>query len=200
MEIHGDLDLNQNKLKQVALDELSEFPVDPVVGEFCFKSKIVYICTQVFEEVPTWIPLTNELMVYIHTQSTAEVVWQVNHQLGKDCIIQVIDADNKVMIPDTIQNVSVNAATITFKNAQQGRAICVAADNSGGIHTVTAHIHEQNDLEADWTINHGLGYIPIVQVVLDDDFQIIPKDVEHPDLDTTIVRFTSAQRGSARLI
>lgn len=200
MEIHGDMDLNQNKLKSVALEEVSEFPANPVIGEFCFKSKIVHICTQIISEVPTWIPLTNELMTYIHTQSTAEVVWQVNHNLGKDCIIQVIDISEKVMIPDSIVNNSVNQATITFKNAQQGRAICVAASASGGIHTVTAHIHDQNTLSTEWTINHGLGYRPLVQVVLDDDFQIIPSEVEHIDLDTTVIRFTSAKRGSARLI
>lgn len=200
MEIHGDIDLNQNKLKQVALEELVEFPVDPVVGEFCFKSKIVYVCTQIIEDIPTWIPLTNELMTYIHTQSINEVTWQVQHDLGKDCIIQVIDVDNKVMIPDKIQNNDVNSATITFQNAQQGRAICVAASASGGIHTVTAHNHDQNTLATEWTINHGLGYRPLVQVVLDDDFQIIPAEVEHTDLDTTVIRFTSAKRGSARLI
>jgi len=200
MEVHGDIDLNQNMLRQAALEELSDFPADPVVGEFCFKSKIVYICTQIINDVPTWIPLTNELMTYIHTQSTAEVVWTVDHDLGKDCIIQVVDADNKVMIPDSIKNNSVNQATITFKNAQQGRAICVAAASSGGIHTVTAHIHEQDSLSTEWTINHELGYRPIVQVVLDDDFQIIPSEVEYTSLNTTIVRFTSAQRGWARLI
>lgn len=200
MDIHGDIDLNQNQLKQVALEEVSEFPPNPVVGEFCFKSKIVHICTKVFDGVPTWIPLTNELMTYIHTQSIAEVTWNVRHDLGKDCIIQIIDTNNKVMIPEKIQNVDVNTATVSFKNAQQGRAICVAAAASGGIHTVTAHIHEQNDLEMNWVVNHGLGYRPIVQVILDDNFQIIPNEVEHVDLDTTVIRFTSAKRGTARLI
>jgi len=200
MEVHGDLNMMQNQLQNVALEEVTAFPVSPVKGQFCFKSKIVHICADVIDGVPSWIPMTNEIMTYVHTQSTADIEWVVEHNLGKDVIVQVVDANGEVMIPNSINIDSSTKTIIGFGNGQQGRAICIAADNGGGINTVTAHIHEQEEESDTWTIQHDLGYQPIIQVVLADKFQIIPNEVEHVDLSQTVVRFTQPQLGKARLI
>jgi hypothetical protein len=200
LKVFGDIDLNQNYLKNVALQEVDVYPTSPVVGEFCFKEKIVSMCVSVVDGIPTWIPLTNELMSYVHTQSVASTTWTVNHNLGKDVIIQIIDGDGLVLIPDEIENTSPNQATVTFSNAQVGRAICVSAESSGSIHSVTAYIHEQTEELAIWSIQHNLGYQPLVQVVLSDGFQIIPSEIEHISENLVEVRFTDVQTGKARLI
>jgi hypothetical protein len=201
MKCFGDLDMQGNLLQNFALEEVEVFPSNPVVGQWCFKSRIVYICAQIIGGIPTWIPLTNELSSFVHTQSVSAVEWIVQHNLGKDVIIQIIDSTGEIILPDKIINLDGDTASVRFLNAQQGKAICVAASNSGGIHTVTAHNHVQDTPSATWTIQHNLGYKPIVQVILSDLFQIIPSEIEHaPNNLTAYVRFSTPQSGTARCI
>ena len=200
MDVYGNLDLKQNALKNTALFEVSAFPIDPVVGEMCFKEKVVYLCTVIDMGIPTWLPLTNEICSYVHVQSENNTEWVISHNLGKEIILQVVDASGNVFIPNSIVNNSVNQVTVTFLNAQQGKAICVCAENGTGIHTITAHIHEQTSLSSEWVVTHNLGYKPLVQVVLSDNFQIIPAEIEHTSAAELAIRFSSSQIGTARLI
>jgi hypothetical protein len=200
VKIYGDMDLQQNKLKNVALEEVSAFPANPVVGEFCFKDKKVYMCSDIVLGGPLWIPLTNELTTFVHTQSVANDLWSIQHNLGKDVVVQVVDGSGEFLISDVVTVVDANSVTISFANPQAGRAIVVAAANSGGIHTVTAKIHLQPVPSDVWTVNHNLGFKPLVRVVLDDGYEIIPNEVQHVDANQAIIRFTSPRVGEARLI
>lgn len=201
MKILGDLNMEQNILKNVALEEVTSFPSEPVIGEFCFKDKIVYIYSIVSgSEDGVWIPLTNTLVSYVHVQSVASTSWTVNHDLGLDVVVSVTDIDNNVIIPKSIVNTSYNTTIVSFRGEQQGKAICIGADSSGGIHTATAHNHEQTVEATEWVVDHELGYYPLVQVVLSDLFQIIPSSIEHPTKERTVINFSSPQSGWARLI
>ena len=202
MKFYGDADLGGNSIANAALMPVDVFPASPRVGEFVFKGRVVFICVSVGQDdVPVWIPLTNELMSHVHTQPAPAVRWEIRHGLGKEVVTQVSDADGAVIVPDSIESPDVNTVVVTFINAQAGRAVCVAADNGGGIHTTTAHVHEQSEPSAEWVVEHGLGYDPIVAVILADGFQIIPKDVEFVVPGSRLaVRFSTPQAGKARCI
>jgi len=67
---------------------------------------------------------------------------------------------------------------------------------------MSTYTHTQSIADTTWTINHQMGTRPIVstQVTIDGAVQVIlPREVEYPDLNNVIIRFTSARTGTARL-
>lgn len=62
-----------------------------------------------------------------------------------------------------------------------------------------AYVHQQGSASATWTINHNLGYRPSVEL-LNTGSQEIEGDVVHTSVNQTVVTFTSAVAGQARLV
>ena len=63
----------------------------------------------------------------------------------------------------------------------------------------TTNIFEYNSTisASIWTIHHQLGFIPRVEVFID-NIIYIPKSISHTDVNTTIIKFDSAKMGMAR--
>lgn len=63
----------------------------------------------------------------------------------------------------------------------------------------TTNIFEYNSTIASniWTIHHQLGFIPKVEVFIN-NIIYIPTSVTHPDVNTTIIKFDTAKMGMAR--
>ena len=67
---------------------------------------------------------------------------------------------------------------------------------------IQSHNHKQEGASDTWTINHGLGCKPCVDVSIHHEGtlqKMLPKAVEYPDNSTVIIRFTSPRSGTARL-
>lgn len=62
-----------------------------------------------------------------------------------------------------------------------------------------AYVHQQGSASATWTINHNLGYRPSVEL-LNTGSQEIEGDVVHTSVNQTVVSFSGAVAGQARLI
>lgn len=59
-------------------------------------------------------------------------------------------------------------------------------------------VFEQAAASTSWTINHGLGYIPVVTVVIANE--VVDADVLHPvEGSTTVINFGNPQSGKAVL-
>jgi len=61
------------------------------------------------------------------------------------------------------------------------------------------HLHTQALAAATWTIRHGLGRRPLVQLATDDG-EVVHADVVHLDLNTALVAFAQPATGTARLV
>lgn len=59
---------------------------------------------------------------YVHTQAVANVLWTVNHNLGKYPSVRIKDALGQAITGDIV-DVSINQLTIEFSTAQTGVAI-----------------------------------------------------------------------------
>jgi hypothetical protein len=57
---------------------------------------------------------------YLHTQSVASATWTVNHNLGREPVIQVLTAGG-VEMEAAIVHVSSNQAQVNFASPQTGR-------------------------------------------------------------------------------
>ena len=69
----------------------------------------------------------------------------------------------------------------------------------GGGGGVGAYVYQQSTPATTWTINHGLGYRPSVEL-LDSGSQEIDGEIAHPTVNQTVVTLSPATAGLARLI
>ena len=202
MKSYGHINLQQNQIQQAAFEVETNFPETPVVGRIVFKDKRLYICAEVVTGVAAWIPLTNEINSYIHTEVSASSTWTVVHGLDTTSpIVQVYDANGQTMvIPDAINIIDNNQVTIDLGAVMAGRAVVMLGVFSGdGLdRPVSSYEHTQTVLSDTWTINHDLGYYPEVRVFTG-EVEILPDSITHPDLFTTIITFTEAKTGIARV-
>ena len=122
MRTYGHIDFQQNEIQNAAIQLSTDFPVTPVVGQLVFLNKVLYICAEIASGIPAWIPLTNEINSYIHTQQTANTTWSITHNLGTGSpLVQVYDQDtNTLVIPGNVEPIDANTVNVTFGAAVRG--------------------------------------------------------------------------------
>lgn len=200
MRSFGDINMQQNAIREAAVGLETSFPETPVVGRLCFKDKILYICADIQEGVPAWLPLTREITNYIHYQNSMATDWMINHNLNTGTpVIQVYSADGRMVIPDSIEPLSNNTAIVRMISPITGRAVVLTGSDFGGSRNNRSVEHYQTELSATWTINHALGYYPIVRVFTG-NYEITPLSVQHPSPMQTVITFSEPRLGVVRLI
>lgn len=200
MKFYGHANLQQNELQNAVLSTLTSFPTSPKVGQIAFLNRIVYICVQVTPAPAVWVPLTNEITAYTHTQESAAMVWPITHGLNTTSVnVQIFDGNNHVIIPDSINIVSANAISVTFASNLAGRAVIVTGHFDGNVKPTYSYTHYQTMSSALWVIPHNLGYEPIIRVFIGTQ-EVQPASITHDSVNQTTITFTTAVAGTARLI
>ncbi len=200
MKFYGHADLQKNQLQNAALQTVTQFPTAPVVGQIAFVNSIVYICIQNDPAPAIWVPLTREITAYTHSQESSSSVWSITHNLNTTSVsIQVFDQTNKVIIPDEIQTTGPNTAVVTLGTSIPGRAVVLSGHIDGVQRPTYAYTHYQTSAATTWTITHNLGYNPIVRVFIGTN-EVQPETISHPDTNTTVITFLTAQTGYAQLL
>ena len=105
----------------IAVD--TNFPSNPQVGRFLFKDRRLFVCVDI-STLPVWVPITQEIDVYHHVQSTPALEWSIPHNLGSARVmVQVFDQNNKVINPDEIDCSVKDMVTVRFPIPYVGAAI-----------------------------------------------------------------------------
>jgi hypothetical protein len=132
MDIYGNVNMQENELSSFVLKAETDFPAQPKAGRMVFKNKKLFFCIEVANGLPVWIPLSGEINMYVHSQSTPADTWTINHGLGiATVMVQVLDTQNYAIIPDYISCEEVNTAYASFSTPQTGKAIVMAGSLSG---------------------------------------------------------------------
>lgn len=223
MEIYGDLDfkdVGQLVAAAVKPEGTAEFPDVAASfasgtikqGRLAFFNNRVWIAVALNTvgggEVATWVPLTNEINAYVHTQGNASTTWTITHNLQSGTpAVHVYDELNQMVIPDEVTPTDANTVTITFNAAVTGRAVVIAGSFEGSSRNdgtqVFAFEHTQTAASTTWVIAHGLGYYPIVRVFVDNngtDEEILPASIVHDSTMQVTITFSTALAGRARLV
>lgn len=199
MQINGNLDLMGNVLKNVALEPVESWPLEPKPGSFIFKSKRIFICLEIVDGVPVWLPMSTELQTHVHDQFVASSTWEIDHSLQTaGCIVQVLSGDNKAIEFDEVDFLF-NHATIHFAEPQAGRAILVMGSTEGIPRPPVAY--EQTFTEQQvWVVNHQLGYLPIIRCFVG-AMEIQPSSIVHDEnMLFATVSFNSPMTGRVRCV
>lgn len=201
MKFYGNADLQNNFAQQLRFDVEASFPTDTsrMLGRVIFKDKRLYICIDIGNDLPVWVPLTNELNTYVHEQTTPSATWTITHNLDTTAPLVQIYYNGSLIIPDEVTSISNNACTVTFGAAIAGRAVLMYGDIDGAPKSQYAFTFVQTTLSDTWTINHNLGYNPIVRVFIG-QYEVQPATISFPTLNQTVITFNTPQTGTARLI
>ena len=199
MKINGTLDLMGNYLKNLAFEPVDTWPLEPKPGTFIFKSKRIYICLEIQDGVPAWLPVSTDLHTHVHDQFVAQTEWVIEHNLQTaGCVVQVLSGDNRAIEFDEV-DFEFNRATIRFAEPQAGRAILVMGATEGIPRPVVAFEQSFTD-SATWVVNHKLGYAPIIRCFVG-NVEVQPVSIIHNDTFTSAtVTFNSPLSGKVRCI
>lgn len=88
-------------------------------------------------------------------------------------------------------------ATVYVTDAAGG-AVPVYSDGASWVRVKDRYTHEQASPSATWTINHNLGFFPVVAAT-DSAGSEVEGDVAHPTANQTVLTFSGAISGVARL-
>lgn len=200
MKFYGEANLQKNYLREAVVPVDTDFPAVPVVGQFVFKNSVLYICISVTSGVPVWCPLTKEITVYTHTQSSSSASWSVSHGLNtRNVSVTVYDASDRVIIPNEITITGVDTLTVALSAATTGKVVVLTGHADGNTAPVYAYEFLQTNPSTTWTINHDLGRNPIVRVFIGNQ-EVQPQTVTFTTANTVVVTFSSPQVGYAKLI
>ena len=200
MKFYGHANLQQNELQNAVLPIETAFPVNPKVGQLAFVNSTVYICVGLGGGLPVWVPMTREITAFTYTQSEPAVSWAVPHNLNTTSInAQVFDGLGRTIIPDEIEIVDPNNISISFGAAFAGKVVVLTGHFDGNVKPTYSYTHFQETSSTTWTIDHNLGYNPIVRVFIGNN-EVQPLSVVHNTTNQTTLTFSTPQVGVARLI
>ncbi len=203
MKTYGNIDFQQNLAQQLAFEVETTFPTTPVVGRVLFMNSRLYICISLNSGTPVWIPMTNVINTYTFQQTTASATWTINHNLGTTSpLVQCYDNTGTspvMIIPDQVTITDSDNLTVTFASPQIGTAIIMFGDLDGAPAPQYAYTYYQTTAATTWTINHNLGYDPIVRVFIGTE-EVQPLSVSFPTVNQVVITFSTPQLGVARLI
>lgn len=197
MNVLGHLDISGNL--SGAFKEYDDFPKNPKVGTFALIHKRFMMCISLEEGSPFWIPLTQEQNTYNHIQPVAAKEWIISHNLGAARpIVQVYDGTGDVVNPSSIESLDINTTKVTFSDELDGEAVLMHGLQDGAPKPAYSFQIEFTDTDT-IVVNHGLGYEPIVQVVVG-HAEVQPSSVVHPNVNTTQIVLSAPTSGKVRCI
>ena len=135
---------------------------------------------------------------HIHTQSTAATTWTVTHNFGEQFVnVDVYNASNQIVIPQSITATDGNTITVTFPTVTAGYAVV----STGGQHGPGAgknYKHSQTSTATNWSVTHSLGeQYPTVTVWDKEDNVIVPDQIIARDASKADIIFAELQSGYA---
>lgn len=200
MKSYGHLNLQQNELQEAVIPIETRFPTSPKVGRLAFVNQILYICVDVTNNLPVWVPLTRELTLYTHAQTTASDTWTIVHGLNSTAVqVQVFDTADRVLIPGEITVSNANSVVVDLNTAIAGRAVVLTGHNDGSVKPTYAFVHYQTDSSSSWVVVHNLGREPITRVFIGNQ-EVQPQSITHNSLNQLTIAFSQAYTGIVKLV
>jgi hypothetical protein len=149
------------------------------------------------------------------TQTVGTASWTINHNLNSFTpLVDVYDASYNQLIPAGVTSITANTTQITFSTAQAGFAIISKGSGISSQTAISASFATtasyastvgvnfvQSSPSTTWTINHNLNNrYPLVQTYGNDNLVLIPQSISGSSVNTTIITFSTAISGYARVI
>ena len=130
---------------------------------------------------------------YVHHQNVSAALWVVNHNLGqKYVVVEVIRNDNLSVTGrydyPTIDFVDNNTLTVAFNYTGTGHVVVAAGSvkgekgEQGNIVAAGSYVHDQQDPDTVWNIQHNLGQKYVSVELVDEYDTVITGRYDHPTI------------------
>jgi hypothetical protein len=131
-----------------------------------------------------------------YTQAASSSVWAVTHSLGSQTPnITIYDFGYNVIIPQNIQNTSINSSTVTFSSPQSGYAVFSVANQ---VVSGSTAVLSQSVAATTWSFSHNLNSRFVNVDVYGSDFsQVIPSRLTLTNSASVEITFATATAGYA---
>ncbi len=197
MKVLGTLDLAFGALKNFRFDSATEWPANPQPGMAVFMDRRLMLCVAL-EDLPIWVPLTQQMTMYRHKQPSASSRWEIAHNMNTATpMVQCYDANGEVIIPTSIHADDANHTVILFSEAVAGTAVLLSGIESG-LPTPTIAFTTSFTDQDKWVVVHNLGYHPAVRIYQGTS-EVQPKSIVHDSNNQLTVSFDSPQSGTVVL-
>lgn len=197
MKVVGTLDLTFGSLKNFTFDSASEWPETPQVGMTIFMEKRLMLCVSI-EDLPVWVPLTQQMTMYRHKQPSASSRWEIAHNMNTATpIVQCYDELGEVIQPSSIKADDANNIIVLFPEAVAGTAVLLSGIENG-LPTPTIAFTAAFTDQATWVVTHNLGYNPAVRIYQGSK-EVQPKSIVHDSTSQLTITFDNPETGSVVL-
>ena len=131
-----------------------------------------------------------------HTQAASSSTWAVTHSLGSQTpLITIYDFGYNVIIPQNIQNTSINSSTVTFSSPQSGYAVFSVANQ---VVSGSTAVLSQSSAATTWSFSHNLNSRFVNVDVYGSDFsQVIPARLTLTNSASVEITFAAPTAGYA---
>jgi len=197
MKVFGTLDLTYGALKNFTYDQATEWPETPKVGMTIFMDRRLLLCVA-FEDLPIWVPLTQQMTMHRHVQSSASSRWEIAHNMNTATpIVQCYDESGEVIQPNSIHADDADNLVILFPEPVAGTAVLLSGIENGTPTPTVAFAESFTNL-ATWVVVHNLGRHPAVRVYQGSN-EVQPKSIVHDSNNQLTIGFDDPQSGSVIL-
>ena len=197
MKVWSYLDFAEGGIKNFRFQEQEDFPLNPKPGMAIFKDKRLLLCVSI-EDLPIWVPLTQQLNMFRFKQATASSRWEVKHNLNVSTpIVQCYDENGGVIQPSDISLVDENNMVILFSEPVAGTAVFLAGVETGLPAPSVAFTQSYTD-SAQWVVVHNLGYRPAVRIYKGSN-EVQPQSIVHDSINQLTITFGEPETGTVVL-
>ena len=130
---------------------------------------------------------TQKILVESFTSQTSVAI---NHGWGQYPVVQVLDSNDDVAYPLTVEHSDTDNVTITFSSATTGKAILITTDANSNFSS------QAFTSQTSVTVTHSFGNYPIVQVLDSNGDMFIPLTIEHTSTSAFTVTFSASTTGT----
>jgi len=116
--------------KLILNNGVTEFPENPVIGEFSFVNGVLYIYSKIRDDASSWYPLTNFAENYVHQQLISSSSWTIQHNLGSQNLAYFVYDNNNEYVLSEIQFIDDNTIKLNFTEEITGRCVIFASTNA----------------------------------------------------------------------
>ncbi len=191
--------MQNNYISNVVVADEGSMPADAKAGRLAFNNKRLFVCIEVANGIPIWIPLTSELNTITKIVTAASDTWVFVHNLNSTSpMLQIYDDSHCSIQPDSITIDTNNQATIRFGKPVAGTVVGIFGDSKGTEKMAQAYESTVTAPVTELVVQHNLGYNPTVTVVSTNGQVMLPASIVHTSLFSSKIEFDVPFTGIVR--
>lgn len=136
-----------------------------------------------------WVPLLQEKNTYIHEQQEPSAIWTIPHDMNSTRLIVQPWPDGEVAVADKIEAIDNDTVQITFSMPVSGTA-SIMVGNFDGLAKADIRYELPFVNENVVTVNHGLGYNPIIRVLNGANLELLNYTLTNPTVNQSVITFS----------